>query len=286
MNARITQQATPLKGEINMAFEKPTNWTKRLRNLVTLVTGMLFLLMQTQNAMAAVHYVHTDHLGTPVMVTDQNRTVIWKAEHEPYGKTTINTETIKNNVRFPGQLYDSETGYFQNWNRDYDPTLGRYLQSDPIGLNGGINTYVYVSGNPVRYIDPQGLAQQCQIGISTTGGYNVGPFHHDYQCWKGSDGQLVCRGFSFDDANGSPSLFDKVTGPIPGKVLKDGENRKDGKEEQCTADDHNKCMDECLASAWGGEEQFPSSYGLMGGETCQSVARRHWQNCSAKCSKN
>jgi RHS repeat-associated protein len=103
-------------------------------------------------------YVHNDHLNTPQVITAQNQSVLWMADYEPFGKVKLNSNnTISFGARFPGQYLDSETGNYYNYFRDYDPSIGRYLQSDPIGLNGGINTYAYVGGNPVKYFDFFGL---------------------------------------------------------------------------------------------------------------------------------
>lgn len=96
-------------------------------------------------------------------MTNEAGEKVWSAEHKPFGKATVNTdvdgdgEHVELNARFPGQQYDKETGLHYNYYRYYNPSTGRYMTSDPIGLRGGLNTYGYVGGNPVNYTDPRGL---------------------------------------------------------------------------------------------------------------------------------
>lgn len=108
-------------------------------------------------------YIHADHLATPRRMTDSTQKVVWKWNGEAYGSSAPNTNpdgdstTDTLDLRFPGQIADSETGLNYNLNRYYDPLTGRYTQSDPIGLSGGLNTYSYVLNNPILFIDPKGL---------------------------------------------------------------------------------------------------------------------------------
>jgi RHS repeat-associated protein len=113
-----------------------------------------------------MYYVHTDHLGRPQKMTDATATVVWDSVFDPFGNVTSVTGSTTNLIMFPGQYYDSETQLSQNWFRDYDPTIGKYVQSDPIGLSGGINTYNYVFGNPIRLADPGGRFSEEAWGIA------------------------------------------------------------------------------------------------------------------------
>ena len=131
----------------------------------------LILLLSATTAHSATYYFHNDHLGTPQVLTDENQAVVWKGTYDPFGKVTETVATVEQNLRFPGQYLDRESGLHYNYFRTYDPEVGRYTQSDPIGLGGGINTYGYVLGNPLRYFDRFGLKTCVMI---TRNSYGIG----------------------------------------------------------------------------------------------------------------
>ncbi len=111
-----------------------------------------------------INYIYADHLDTRRVITQatDNR-MRWRWDQaDPFGIGQPNANpaalgAFAYGPRFPGQFFDSESNQHYNYFRDYDPRIGRYVQSDPIGLAGGINTYGYVGGNPVSFVDPDGL---------------------------------------------------------------------------------------------------------------------------------
>ncbi|QEI10780.1 RHS repeat domain-containing protein [Cellvibrio japonicus] len=110
-----------------------------------------------RTAMGELYYYHNDHLDTPQQMLDDAGNIVWDAQYSAFGKAHITIDTVENNLRFPGQYFDDETGLHHNYFRDYDSALGRYIQSDPIGLRGGINTFSYAEGHPLSLLDPLGL---------------------------------------------------------------------------------------------------------------------------------
>ena len=102
-----------------------------------------------------VTYLHTDHLGTPKYGTNAAGAQVWAWAPDAFGNGAP-TGSATVNLRMPGQYFDAESGMFYNWNRYYSPEIGRYISSDPIGLAGGINTFLYAGANPVMMIDPEG----------------------------------------------------------------------------------------------------------------------------------
>ena len=109
--------------------------------------------------------VHTDQLGTARALTNSAGKMVWRWFTQPFGEGAANTDvdgdgrSVTFNLRFPGQYFDWDTRLHYNYFRNYDVSTGRYIESDPIGLMGGSNTYTYVKGNPLSYIDPLGLVE-------------------------------------------------------------------------------------------------------------------------------
>ena len=115
-------------------------------------------------------------------MTDAAGVVVWTADYKPFGEATVNpSSTITNNLRFPGQYYDAETGLNYNYYRDYNPVIGRYVESDPLGLEQGRNhLYSYVQNNPIKNTDPKGLeVRLCQRALTGLP-FRFGPLHHSY----------------------------------------------------------------------------------------------------------
>jgi len=106
---------------------------------------------------------NADHLNTPRLVADATGTTVWRWDQaEPFGDSPADESpsgagTFALPLRLPGQYYDAESALHYNYFRDYDPSLGIYKQSDPIGLGGGVNTYLYVASSPLRASDRFGL---------------------------------------------------------------------------------------------------------------------------------
>ncbi len=124
-----------------------------------------------------VFYIHSDHLNTPRRISRPSDDVImWRWDSDPFGRSAANEDpdgdsnSFAYNPRFPGQYYDAESGLHYNYFRDYDSTVGRFVQSDPLGLTGGLNTYAYVRSNPLEFRDPYGLQEEVpedETGVGT-----------------------------------------------------------------------------------------------------------------------
>jgi RHS repeat-associated protein len=158
-------------------------------------------------------YLHADHLQTSRLATDAFQSIVWRWEGDVFGDTPAEElGGISINLRYPGQYYDQETGLHYNMFRDYDPSTGRYVESDPIGLNGGLNTYSYVLSNPVSNIDPSGLdcfAWDGQVHCSVPhSGISINPFPQEPNWWPNS--------ISPGDSN--YHHYDKTVSFDPGKV--------------------------------------------------------------------
>jgi RHS repeat-associated protein len=149
------------------------------------------------------NWLHDDHIGTPMVATNASQAVVWKASYLPFGETIATSGTATVNLRFAGQYYDAETGFNHNGLRDYVPVLGRYLETDPLGivttagLYSDLNTYVYAGGTPMSLIDPWGLTTEHRqiVRRSADGKRCFGPDNGEFACPDDQGGGADQRSF-------------------------------------------------------------------------------------------
>ena len=150
------------------------------QNTVQRLTGLREQLEkqeQNQQTEITVRHYHCDHLGTPIALTDEQQNVVWAARLDPWGNVEqeFNPHDIEQSIRLPGQHDDKETGLYYNRHRYYDPSIGAYINQDPIGLEGGINKSSYSLNDPIAFYDPNGLAVPLLLlGVFALGGAGIG----------------------------------------------------------------------------------------------------------------
>ncbi len=114
------------------------------------------------------YWYQNDGAGTPQRMVRANGSTVWAATYDSFGNAQVSIEQIANPFRFSGQYFDNETGLHYNWNRYYDPAIGRYMRIDPVG--DGLNLYAYCYNNPNGLIDPMGL---CAASGALSGVHNA-----------------------------------------------------------------------------------------------------------------
>ena len=171
-----------------------------------------------QSQSEEILYQHNDHLTTPKVLTDSTGNIVWQASYTPFGLAAVNADVDGDgtsfilNTRFPGQHYDAETGLHYNYFRYYDPSTGRYITPDPIGLAGGINTFGYVGGNPLIRYDALGL-------------FFSEAFKKFIKCLGNSEPQACGKNFTKDAVKDTIEKTSERANEIPGEV---GEFARDG----------------------------------------------------------
>jgi RHS repeat-associated protein len=222
----------------------------------------------------SIYYIYSDHIFTPRVVTDAiSGTVVWNwMATDPFGIGGPNENPggaglFAYAVRMPGQLFDKESNNYYNARRDYDPQLGRYIESDPIGLAGGSNTYSYVLNSPITNIDPEGLQVVVPIAPPIPPAGVPGSS-------SGSHGGYDPQTDTYTPT--TPSLLDKIIKAAK-KICRGGNSSDLSREE---------CKNECVAQHERDAEECSVYYKIVGRKKyseCMQRAGEYLGQCIQKC---
>jgi len=163
----------------------------------------------------SLYFTHTDRLGTPQSLTESTQAVAWHTTYQPFGATSLITgPLVVQSLRLPGQQFDPESGFNHNGFRDYAAGLTRYVESDPIGLAGGVNTYQYGGANPYKRTDRRGLCvEDFCVGetlLTIEFGGEAGALAD--ALYAGASSQLSIYGYQIFDAISSSRLLSTIYG--------------------------------------------------------------------------
>jgi RHS repeat-associated protein len=196
----------------------------------------------------SVYYYHNDALGTPQKMTDSTGTVVWAADYKPFGEVTITVSTITNNLRFPGQYFDQETGLHYNYYRDYNPAIGRYPEADPVGIIRGENhLYVYVANRPITDIDPKGLARFPAVGTDACKYYS--DLCKKQKC--SNPDKYACDTKKCCEAYGNSPLANCIRGCLIAFDQRNCSNLQGSARNRCRYNAHVDCYSRCNGDILG-----------------------------------
>ena len=238
---------------------------------------------ESENAQHTVNYFHCDQIGVPREMTDSQGKLIWKGRYDAWGQLIHDSNrhaqgTMHQPFRLQNQYFDQETGLHYNFLRYYEPTLGRFITQDPIGLMGGMNLYRF-EGTVQNQIDPLGLdTYMCTRGLGKpSGSWSPIVLNHTYLCTGSSPDKMYC-------SSTTQSVKTSVTGSIFSVKARPTTAKEDSySASRCSKVSTDSCVESCVTKKLK-DPLTRRDYAIgPAGEDCQEYSDRVLTECRRAC---